>query len=672
MTILVTGSNGMIGSKLVRGLIEANYEVIGIDRTDSTICNSKYLHYTVDLSEKDIIQNIIQNNKIDRIVHLAALAHSVDGKEYTWDKYKSLNVDCAKNIFTSAKDIPVLFISTVDVFGFTTGIVNSKTKTKPVSFYAKSKKMAEMECRKLKYFDIYRFSPVYTDEIKRDIQKRYYLKYPNIAYKIGKGTEYEILNVKNAVNAMIDWCTKKPQNTVKIIKDEKRMWTPDYIREERAQGRAKVVLWIPKWIANVGYKVLKKVTGENKYTYLLNKAVCPLKSKEENIINKKEKINGSHILILEGYARQCLPFMREFKKLGLEISLLCHTKLDCGYVSRLPDHKILGICNPDEYDKSEEYIVKLIKTGRFDLVLPLVDFSASIVAKHKEELSKYATICVSDKEAFERAQDKLQVMEICMRNGIPCPKTLIGISNVNEVIKSGIHFPIVIKPKKGCGAKGFHRILNQESLEKIISKNNIKLSDMVVQECLPIGSALISDNIFIDKNGKIKSSFLYRCYRFYPLTGGTGTFNMTFNRVDIHEECARLVKMMGLRGCIGVDLMIDPRDNVAKIIEINPRILACSKIGFVAGVNQAQQIIEDVYEESVTSMMKYKSGIGIRMSQIDILWFLKSSERFKVKPSWFKIHGVKDQMFCLDDPLPWFAFLLRGFMNLKDEEQKRS
>lgn len=385
-----------------------------------------------------------------------------------------------------------------------------------------------------------------------------------------------------------------------------------------------------------------------------------------------DAVKGKHILILEGYARQCLPFMREFKKFGMEVSLLCHTKMDCGYASRLPDHKILGICNPDEYEKSEKYIVKLIKTGRFDLVLPLVDFSASILAKNKDELMKYAIICVNDKDVFEKSQDKLQVMKVCMENEISCPKTLDNISNIEEVMDSEIQFPIIIKPRRGCGAKGFHKILNQEQLKCVVVENQINLADMVVQECLPIESALISDNIFVDKEGNIKSSFLYRCHRFYPLTGGTGTFNMTFDRTDVHEECAKLVKLMGLRGCVGIDLMIDPRDNKAKVIEINPRILARSKIGFVAGVNQARQIIEDVFEDIVTPMMNYKYGVGVRMSQIDMLWFLKSPERFKAKPSWFKVRGVKDQTFSFDDPLPWFAFLLRGFVNLKKEEEKRS
>ena len=385
----------------------------------------------------------------------------------------------------------------------------------------------------------------------------------------------------------------------------------------------------------------------------------------------KAAARGKHILMLEGYARQSLPFMREFKKLGMEVSLLCHTKMDCGYASRLPDHKILGICEPEEYEKSEKYIIKLVKTGKFDLVLPLVDFSASILAKHKKELTEYAEILVSDRSVFDKAQDKLQVMKTCMENDISCPMTLNGISNIAEIIESGIQFPIVIKPRRGCGAKGFHKIWDKDELNRVVGGNDICLSEMVIQECLPIESALISDNIYIDKNGEIKSSFLYRCHRFYPLAGGTGTFNLTFDRKDVHEECARLVKLMGLRGCVGVDLMIDPRDNKAKVIEINPRILACSKIGFVAGVNQAQQIIQDVYGDVVTPMINYKTNVGVRMSQIDVLWFLKSPDRFKAKPSWFKIRGVKDQMFSIDDPLPWFAFLFRGVIKLKSEEVKR-
>lgn len=279
MKILVTGANGMIGSHLVRALTDTGYEVVGLDRSDAASFESHYYrHYKVDLADKDALCSIVDRQKPDRVIHLAALAHTVDGKDFSWEDYRHLNVDCAKNVFDAAGDIPVLFISTVDVFGFTTGTVSAKTPLHPVSDYGRSKMQAEQEVSKKKSFDIFRFSPVYTDTVKRDIQKRYYLKYPNIAYQIGKGTEYEILNVTGAVQAMVNWCAQEPTNTVRIIKDAQPMWTPDYIAAEKAAGRAKIVLRIPAWMVNCGYAVLKGILGENKYTYLLNKAVHPLRT----------------------------------------------------------------------------------------------------------------------------------------------------------------------------------------------------------------------------------------------------------------------------------------------------------------------------------------------------------------------------------------------------------
>ena len=280
MRILVTGSKGMIGRHLVNALIDAGNDVVGLDRINDSSYVEHYFYNMVDLGDKETLRIIKEKYSVDRIIHLAGLAHTQNEEDLSWERYKYVNVECAKNVFDIAGDIPVLFISTVDVFGFSSGgYVTAETELHPVTFYGKSKAMAEEECKKLKHYDIFRFSPVYTDEIKRDIQKRYYLKYPNVAYRIGKGTEYEILNVKRAIAKMVDWCYQEPQNTIRIVKDPNNMNTVEYIKAEKSEGRARVVLHFPTWMVNVGYAVLKGITGENKYTYLLNKAVHPLRSK---------------------------------------------------------------------------------------------------------------------------------------------------------------------------------------------------------------------------------------------------------------------------------------------------------------------------------------------------------------------------------------------------------
>ena len=280
MTILVTGANGMIGSHLVKELLTAGYGVVGIDRRKSSFHENNYFHYEVDLMDREGLQKISDEHKLDRVIHLAALAHTAGEVDLSWGQYYRINVQCAQNVFEVFGKCPLLYISTVDVFGFYDGQepVTCNSPVHPVSKYGKSKAQAEAECQKLPCYTIFRFSPVYTDTVKRDIQKRYYLLYPNIAYQIGDGAEFEILNIKNAVTAMLEWCNSLPRNEIQIIKDAKNMWTPDYIKEEKQNGRAKIVLYVPRWLAKLGYRILKQLFGENEKTYLLNKALYPIKS----------------------------------------------------------------------------------------------------------------------------------------------------------------------------------------------------------------------------------------------------------------------------------------------------------------------------------------------------------------------------------------------------------
>jgi predicted ATP-grasp superfamily ATP-dependent carboligase len=386
----------------------------------------------------------------------------------------------------------------------------------------------------------------------------------------------------------------------------------------------------------------------------------------ENLVTNKIGA-GKHVLILEGYCKQCLPFIRGFKDLGCEVSILCGSRLDCGYASRLPDHKILGICDLKRPEESEEYIVNLIKNGKYDLVFPLFDFSARILSHHKEELSPYAIIYANAPDVFDAANDKLHVMQVCMDNGLPCPQTLTEVSGVDEVRQSGIPFPLIIKPRRMYGARGFHRFETVEEMEAYVRERQLDLSGYVVQECIPEGSRVMGGNLFVDRDGAIRSSYLYICEHLYPEQGGTSTLNALLIREDIENTCRELVRRMHLRGIIGIDLMLDSRDGKGKVIEINVRPVHGIALGYLCGVDHARQVLEDAFGLPVTDMPTKPTDTCLRILQTDVLWFLSSPDRFSRQPRKLGYRKVKEQMFFWDDPLPWFAFLLGG---LKDYRKK--
>lgn len=281
MRILVTGSAGMIGGYVVKGLIDKGHTVIGVDRIKPKVEFQGLDPVVLDLSSKDDVMRVFEENKIDRCIHLAALAHTVGVKDTSWEAFRKVNVDCAENLFEACAkhNVPVLFISTVDAIGMVKGLITPETKLNPISNYGKSKAMAESRLKEIcKVWNIYRFSPVYTPEIKRDIEKRYYLKYPNWAYKIGKGGKFEVLNIKGAVAAMVDWVEKSVDNTIHVIKDPGLLDINDLIKEEKAEGRARYVLEFPRWMVLCGYYVIKLVFGKSNKTYLVFKALWPFRT----------------------------------------------------------------------------------------------------------------------------------------------------------------------------------------------------------------------------------------------------------------------------------------------------------------------------------------------------------------------------------------------------------
>lgn len=281
MNILVTGSAGMIGGYVVKGLIEKGHKVVGADLRMSEKKTSGFAQVILDLSSKDAIMKLFQEIKIDRVIHLAALAHTKGVKDTSWEAFKRINVDCAENLFEvcSKYNVPILFISTVDAIGMVKGLITPETERNPISNYGKSKAIAESRLKEIcKVWNIYRFSPVYTPEIKRDIEKRYYLKYPNWAYKIGEGGKFEVLNVTGAVSAMVDWVDKEVDNTIHVIKDAELLDINDLIAKEKAAGRAKHVLWFPRWIVLCGYYCIKLFFGKSNKTYLVFKALWPFRT----------------------------------------------------------------------------------------------------------------------------------------------------------------------------------------------------------------------------------------------------------------------------------------------------------------------------------------------------------------------------------------------------------
>ena len=160
--------------------------------------------------------------------------------------------------------------------------------------------------------------------------------------------------------------------------------------------------------------------------------------------------------------------------------------------------------------------------------------------------------------------------------------------------------------------------------------------------------------------------------RWYPLDGGPSTINMTVKDEKIKQDCITLLQKMHWRGYASFDLIRDPRDGVAKILEINPRINGTIKICFFAGVNMALQHLQDAFDDPVSDFLDYKEGLYLRYFHKDILWFIKSKDRFKAKPSWFSWKNTTDEIASIRDIKPFLTYSIEVVKKLAHDREKRS
>ena len=387
--------------------------------------------------------------------------------------------------------------------------------------------------------------------------------------------------------------------------------------------------------------------------------------------SKKSIYSKVHVLLIEGRARQVMPLMESLHNLGCHVTTYNASKLDMGYASRFPDKKIMSFCDAKDPRKSWKAISKELKSGKYDLVIPLNDFVAIMLSQHKEELKPYVTVAANDWDIFQYASDKLKTMKVCMENGIPCPKTFLADESLTDLSSLDLTYPICIKPRTGFSAVGFRMIESPADLEHVVSATKKKYGAPLIQEYIPQTDLQYKAELFIDKDGKTKSCCIFSKVRWYPLSGGSSTLNMSVHRPDIQESCERLLKAIHWRGYADIDLIQDPRDNTAKIMEINPRITGSVKICYACGINFSEQILQDYLDIPVSEYMDYPEGQYLRYIHTDLLWFIKSKTRFTCKPSWFDFRHSVDQIWSLRDPWPFITYSLANVTKLKADSMKR-
>jgi len=161
MKILITGGAGFIGSATAKKLIERGDKIVVIDnfndyynpklkedRIKIFLKGSKFKLYRGDIRDVKFLEKIFKAEKIDKVIHLAAMA----GVRYSLENpalYADVNVLGTLNLLEISKKYKIknfVYASSSSVYGANKKVPFSESDSvdNPISPYAASKKATEL------------------------------------------------------------------------------------------------------------------------------------------------------------------------------------------------------------------------------------------------------------------------------------------------------------------------------------------------------------------------------------------------------------------------------------------------------------------------------------------------------------------------------------------------
>lgn len=144
--ILITGSNGLLGQKLVELLIQSvDIQVVATARGENRLpFKDGYEYQSMDITSREQVQEVVANTKPNVIIHTAAMTN-VDQCESEKDACWAQNVNSVEYLIEASSKIDcfLLHVSTDFIFDGKAGPYKEDAEANPISFYGWSKYAAE-------------------------------------------------------------------------------------------------------------------------------------------------------------------------------------------------------------------------------------------------------------------------------------------------------------------------------------------------------------------------------------------------------------------------------------------------------------------------------------------------------------------------------------------------
>jgi predicted ATP-grasp superfamily ATP-dependent carboligase len=297
----------------------------------------------------------------------------------------------------------------------------------------------------------------------------------------------------------------------------------------------------------------------------------------------------SSVVVTDADERAALGASRGLRRAGYRVCAVARFRPAATHWSRSCAERVQL---PDPRENVRGFIdglAELLRSGRYDALIPGSDASLLAVSEHRERLERSTLLGLPSREAVRRSVDKRLLLEVADRAGLAAPpsKACADLEDAEAAV-SKLGYPAVLKPAQsfqpvngGLRQQGVVVVPDAETLEKSVRK----LTPPFIVQRFERARFLSCTGVFAE--GRLLATTTSRVLRLWPPVAGMHSYSETVSPPrGLTDRVRTLLGAVGWQGIFQLQMLELPGGQLS-VIDLNPRVFGSITLDDYAGANLA-------------------------------------------------------------------------------------
>ena len=328
-------------------------------------------------------------------------------------------------------------------------------------------------------------------------------------------------------------------------------------------------------------------------------------------------------IVTDGLWRKSLSAIRSLGKAGYEVTVMGESWFTTGFWSRFANGRVCAPTAARDVHAFGQTLLALLKQKPGSVILPMEDASLLWISENRERVAENGRFLIPPPESLKIALDKARTLQIAQELNLPCPRSWEP-ENAQEFARRALELDpgsFITKPRVGSGSTGVS--YGEKRTVEEWEAHWLQMGPMLIQERIPTEGRGQGVSLLMDQDGECVAAFAHERLQQYPNSGGPSTDRHGILAPALIESSVRLLKRLQWRGIAMVEWKVDPRDGVAKLMEINPRFWGSLELAVRSGVDFPALYVRAALGEKLPKAASYSANVRCRwMMPGEILRYL--------------------------------------------------